>query len=36
MSVLPLLPLIRNLIAERGPISIAAYMALALGQPRHG
>lgn len=32
----PLLPLIRGLIAEQGPISVAAYMALALGHPRHG
>jgi NADH dehydrogenase [ubiquinone] 1 alpha subcomplex assembly factor 7 len=32
----PLLPLLRTLIAERGPISVAAYMALALGHPRHG
>lgn len=32
----PLLPLLRSLIAEQGPISVAAYMALALGHPRHG
>src|SRR6185295_10000076 len=36
MSEPPLLPLLRNLIAERGPISVAAFMALALGHPRHG
>jgi NADH dehydrogenase [ubiquinone] 1 alpha subcomplex assembly factor 7 len=32
----PLLPLLRSLIAERGPITVASYMALALGHPRHG
>ncbi len=32
----PLLPLLRRLIAEQGPIGVAAYMALALGHPRHG
>jgi NADH dehydrogenase [ubiquinone] 1 alpha subcomplex assembly factor 7 len=32
----PLLPLIRRLIEEQGPLSVAAYMALALGHPRHG
>ena len=32
----PLLPLLRSLIAEQGPISVASYMALALGHPRHG
>lgn len=32
----PLLTLLRRTIAEQGPISVAAYMALALGHPRHG
>jgi NADH dehydrogenase [ubiquinone] 1 alpha subcomplex assembly factor 7 len=32
----PLLALVRRLIEEQGPISVAAYMALALGHPRHG
>lgn len=32
----PLLPLLRQLIAEQGPIPVASYMALALGHPRHG
>lgn len=32
----PLLTLLRRMIAEQGPISVAAYMALALGHPRHG
>jgi NADH dehydrogenase [ubiquinone] 1 alpha subcomplex assembly factor 7 len=32
----PLVPILRRLIAEQGPISVAAYMALALGHPRHG
>src|SRR5581483_10105581 len=32
----PLLALIRRMIADEGPISVAAYMALALGHPRHG
>lgn len=32
----PLLPLLRSLIAEQGPIPVASYMALALGHPRHG
>lgn len=36
MAEPPLLPLLRSLIAERGPISVASYMALALGHPRHG
>ncbi len=36
MSETPLLPVLRRLIAEQGPISVAAYMALALGHPRHG
>jgi len=31
-----LLQILRRLIAEQGPISVAAYMALALGHPRHG
>jgi NADH dehydrogenase [ubiquinone] 1 alpha subcomplex assembly factor 7 len=31
-----LLPLLRSLIAEQGPIPVASYMALALGHPRHG
>ncbi|MBI3760023.1 MAG: SAM-dependent methyltransferase, partial [Deltaproteobacteria bacterium] len=36
MNETPLLPLLRRMIAEQGPISVAAYMALALGHPRHG
>jgi NADH dehydrogenase [ubiquinone] 1 alpha subcomplex assembly factor 7 len=32
----PLLSLLRRMIAEQGPISVATYMALALGHPRHG
>jgi len=31
-----LLPFLRRLIAAQGPLSVAAYMALALGHPRHG
>ncbi len=29
-------PILRRLIAETGPIGVAAYMALCLGHPRHG
>jgi NADH dehydrogenase [ubiquinone] 1 alpha subcomplex assembly factor 7 len=36
MTETPLLPLLRGLIAEQGPIGVAAYMAVALGHPRHG
>ena len=36
MTETPLLPILRRLIAEQGPIGVAAYMALALGHPRHG
>ena len=36
MSETALLPILRQLIAEKGPISVSAYMALALGHPRHG
>jgi len=32
----PLTPIIREKIAATGPISIAEYMALALGHPEHG
>ena len=32
----PLVPIIRRLVEEQGPINVAAYMALALGHPRHG
>ncbi|MGH7004510.1 MAG: SAM-dependent methyltransferase, partial [Alphaproteobacteria bacterium] len=32
----PLLPILRRIIVEQGPLSIAAYMTLALGHPRHG
>ena len=32
----PLTPILRTKIAESGPISIADYMALALGHPQHG
>jgi len=32
----PLLPILRRLVAEQGPLTVAAYMALALGHPRHG
>src|ERR1700710_459452 len=31
-----LLPLIREIIAAEGPISVARYMALALGHPTNG
>lgn len=36
MSEAPLKPILRRLIAAQGPIGVAAYMALALGHPRHG
>ena len=36
MPETPLLPILRRVIAEQGPIGVATYMALALGHPRHG
>jgi hypothetical protein len=34
--VTPLVTLIRQRIAAAGPMSVAEYMALALGHPEHG
>ena len=36
MAEAPLLPILRRHIAETGPLTVAAYMALALGHPKHG
>jgi len=36
MAEAPLLPILRRHIAETGPLTLAAYMALALGHPKHG